>query len=68
MILGRKETKIIKHHQMQGEKPNIIVRSAYRDEWDDSMALAWRSAGKNNMVDALMPVPRLVGQAVKKPS
>lgn len=43
MILGKRETKIIKNYQMQEEKPNIVVRSAYRDEWDDAMALAWRT-------------------------
>lgn len=43
MILGKRETKIIKNYQMKEEKPNIVVRSAYRDEWDDAMALAWRT-------------------------
>ncbi len=43
MILGRRETKIIKNYEMQEKKPNIVVRSAYRDEWDDAMALAWRT-------------------------
>lgn len=43
MITGRRETNIIKHYQIQEEKPNIVVRSAYRDEWDDAMALAWRT-------------------------
>lgn len=43
MILGRRETNIIKHYQVQEPQPNIIVRSAYRDEWDDAMALAWRT-------------------------
>ena len=43
MILGRRETNIIKHYQIQKPQPNIVVRSAYRDEWDDAMALAWRT-------------------------
>lgn len=43
MILGRRETNIIKHYQVQEQQPNIVVRSAYRDEWDDAMALAWRT-------------------------
>lgn len=41
MILGRRETNIIKRYQVQ--QPNVLVRSAYRDEWDDAMALAWRT-------------------------
>ena len=43
MISGRRETNIIKHYQIQQEKPKIVVRSAYRDEWDDAMSLAWRT-------------------------
>lgn len=43
MILGRRETNIIKHYQVKQPQPNIVVRSAYRDEWDDAMALAWRT-------------------------
>ena len=43
MILGRRESNIIKHYQVNEKKPNVIVRSAYRDEWDDAMALAWRT-------------------------
>ena len=41
MILGRRETNVIKDYQMQNEKSGIVVRSAYRDEWDDAMSLAW---------------------------
>ncbi|MCI7790357.1 MAG: GNAT family N-acetyltransferase [Lachnospiraceae bacterium] len=43
MILGRRETNIIKHYQVQEKQPKIQVRPAYRDEWDDAMALAWRT-------------------------
>lgn len=43
MILGRRETNVIKKYQVLDEKPNIVVRSAYRDEWDDAMSLAWRT-------------------------
>lgn len=43
MILGRRETNVIKDYQMQNEKSGIVVRSAYRDEWDDAMSLAWRT-------------------------
>lgn len=42
MIQGRRETNIIKHYQIE-ERPQIIVRCAYREEWDDAMSLAWRT-------------------------
>ena len=40
MILGRKETDFL---QQQEHAKGIRVRMAYREEWDDAMALAWRT-------------------------
>lgn len=44
MIMGRREGNIIKaaYHNRQQEQP-FEVRPAYREEWDDAMALAWRT-------------------------
>ena len=44
MMMGRKETNIIKAAPIQ-------VRPAYREEWDDAMSLAWRTFMKFEAAD-----------------
>ena len=43
MILGRREGNIIKAQYVRQQEGAISVRPAYREEWDDAMALAWRT-------------------------
>ena len=43
MILGRRESNIIKAQYVRQQEGAISVRPAYREEWDDAMALAWRT-------------------------
>lgn len=43
MIMGRREGNIIKAMYLKAMCPTYSVRSAYREEWDDAMALAWRT-------------------------
>jgi len=42
--MGRREGNIIKAMYLRRtQSPAFCVRSAYREEWDDAMALAWRT-------------------------
>ncbi len=43
MIAGKRESNIVKYDRMNEQPFQIMVRSAYREEWDDAMALAWRT-------------------------
>lgn len=44
MLLGRREGNIIKAKAIAGQNTSSCgVRPAYREEWDDAMALAWRT-------------------------
>lgn len=41
MILGRKERHLIRDTGTDREK--ITIRMAYREDWDDAMAVAWKT-------------------------
>lgn len=43
MIMGRREGNIIKAMYARRQEAAYTVRPAYREEWDDAMALAWRT-------------------------
>lgn len=52
MILGKREKNIVRPviKEAQGENP-YLIRPLYRDEWDDAMALAWRTFMKFEACD-----------------